>query len=1174
MLTVRRVLSLALPALVVLSSGLLARAQEADSDQAAALLKQGVAQFKVMDFTAAKASLLKVDRDLLSNQDKAVLDEHLAKIDSAIRKQSEAMASYSAAAKALKANDLARAKELFAAAAECEYLPEPVRRDAKAQLALVEAKLQASPAPATRPVVMVVTQPAPEVEAEKAQAEAPATKPAAKTPAEEVAELRPEPTTRPVAAAGRLAAPVAKPSLPPRVPAPPEPVLRPVLTEAPPAPTSRPAEILAVKPAPEGEEQALPAATTQPSAMAPEAATAPAVAIAPATQPAATAPAEAETARIFSDVLARRSQANRLVSDGKAAMADNQLEAAIRDFQQALALVPEMEEAKQLRAQAQELLAATGGQAGPLSVLEQKRRVRKQQSDVEFDKALARSAELLLGAKSGSDFDNAADSARVGRNVVQANKDLYGAAEYRDRLLEVENRLEGLQQRRADWEKAEVQRQLDQMTKAEAERAQRARQQLADRVTVLTQNAKAMRSERRYGDALEIVKQVQSLDPSNYWAADQAEMLEQFILLQDQRETADTGQSQESMSLKDVRDSQIPWYQHLIFPRNWRQITQEREGRGLAVGYGSEEDRRIREALKETIDGKMDIEDTPLVEALERLRDETGLNIWPNWKYLESAGYTKESAVVSSVHLVKVPYEKALQVILEDASGPNVGTPQEISYVIDAGVITITTKDDLSRKVFPRVYPIQDLVRALSLARRDFQSFGETATGTTGTGVSGTTGTGATGTGETGTGGTGVTGTSLTGGTGTAGTGVTGTTGTGGTTTTGVTGAEAQVAVDNIITMITNTIAPESWVGMEGGEGRINVWSDQLIVTQTAANHQAIGDLITQLREAKDIEIAIEARFITVNTGYLESIGVDMDFYFNLGSRLGSTRATDPWTGATVPRQGGASGWGTALPGNERFTPISARQNPSFGNMLGVSTPMGSSIGSLVSAPAASVQGTFLDDIQVDFLIQATQAHQATRTLTAPRVTLLNGTAARIYVGRELSYIESIDVTEPATTAAGVIMPPTLTYNPAVLSVGTELFISATVSADLKYVTITVEPSVTKLLSLNFFPYDPRPVLERGGTIPPGQGFVQLYDMAVETIQTTVNVPDGATLLLGGLKSSGEVEREIGVPLLSKIPIINRAFTNRGRVSDEETLLILIKPNIIIPRDQEKKEFP
>ena len=44
--------------------------------------------------------------------------------------------------------------------------------------------------------------------------------------------------------------------------------------------------------------------------------------------------------------------------------------------------------------------------------------------------------------------------------------------------------------------------------------------------------------------------------------------------------------------------------------------------------------------------------------------------------------------------------------------------------------------------------------------------------------------------------------------------------------------------------------------------------------------------------------------------------------------------------------------------------------------------------------------------------------------------------------------------------------------------------------------------------------------------------------------------------------------------LLSKIPIINRFFTNRSMVKEEQTLLILMKPTILIQNEEEETAFP
>jgi type II secretory pathway component GspD/PulD (secretin) len=72
-------------------------------------------------------------------------------------------------------------------------------------------------------------------------------------------------------------------------------------------------------------------------------------------------------------------------------------------------------------------------------------------------------------------------------------------------------------------------------------------------------------------------------------------------------------------------------------------------------------------------------------------------------------------------------------------------------------------------------------------------------------------------------------------------------------------------------------------------------------------------------------------------------------------------------------------------------------------------------------------------------------------------------------------------------------------------------------------------------------------------------------------VTTRVAVPDRGTVLLGGLTLTETREIEAGVPILNKIPLINRFFSNRSKVDDKQILLILVKPTIII-RDEAEEE--
>ena len=73
------------------------------------------------------------------------------------------------------------------------------------------------------------------------------------------------------------------------------------------------------------------------------------------------------------------------------------------------------------------------------------------------------------------------------------------------------------------------------------------------------------------------------------------------------------------------------------------------------------------------------------------------------------------------------------------------------------------------------------------------------------------------------------------------------------------------------------------------------------------------------------------------------------------------------------------------------------------------------------------------------------------------------------------------------------------------------------------------------------------------------------------TVQTTVTVPDGGTVLLGGVKQLNEQRLEYGVPVLSKIPWLDRLFRNVGIGRVSTSLMLMVTPRIIILEEEEEK---
>ena len=84
--------------------------------------------------------------------------------------------------------------------------------------------------------------------------------------------------------------------------------------------------------------------------------------------------------------------------------------------------------------------------------------------------------------------------------------------------------------------------------------------------------------------------------------------------------------------------------------------------------------------------------------------------------------------------------------------------------------------------------------------------------------------------------------------------------------------------------------------------------------------------------------------------------------------------------------------------------------------------------------------------------------------------------------------------------------------------------------------------------------------------------FIQQPIFTEVMVETTVAVPDGGTVLMGGLKRLSEARSEYGPPILSKIPYIDRLFKNTGYGRETESLLIMVTPRIIVQEEEEERQ--
>ena len=130
------------------------------------------------------------------------------------------------------------------------------------------------------------------------------------------------------------------------------------------------------------------------------------------------------------------------------------------------------------------------------------------------------------------------------------------------------------------------------------------------------------------------------------------------------------------------------------------------------------------------------------------------------------------------------------------------------------------------------------------------------------------------------------------------------------------------------------------------------------------------------------------------------------------------------------------------------------------------------------------------------------------------------------------------------------------------------LDVRAVASADRRFITLELRPTLAELIPDE--DGDPLPeALVSLGTPNANNVTIQLPEVTIQRLRTTATIPDGATLLLGGLKTSIEQDLRSETPFLADIPLMSFLFSRQGQYTSKRKLLILLTANIIAPEERE-----
>lgn len=856
---------------------------------------------------------------------------------------------------------------------------------------------------------------------------------------------------------------------------------------------------------------------------------------------------------------ADRTEAQRLLSEAQIAFDEGRYSEAQSKLQQLNTIYrgslsgAEVERVSSLLRQARAYLAREGGGLADreLDMLE----IQRQQVTAEINELLRR-AQDGVAAGNVEAARRAASEARL-RLRNGRDQNLFAEAEFERRSAEIDQLFLDIEATGEAIASRESQRLADELLTERQRREQEIQREKATRINENLDRLLSLQAERRYDDALQVVDEILFLDPNNPTALLMRDILRDMTLYIESDRVRREQNFSYAREILDMEGRAIVPNSLVEYPPDWPEISVRR---GEVEAFTeTQADRRVL-AQMDTQTVPAQFNDARFEDVMVFLAQVTNLNIDVDWDSLSRIGIRRDDLV--TLELRQVSARVLLERVLEKVSFDDV---ERADWAVQDGIVVIASANDLKKNTFIVVYDVRDLTfPLLDIANPpsiDLSSIGQQGGGGGGGGGGGLFDD---------------------------------------DEEDEDTMPDEGEQIEQLLDIIQTNIDPNGWEPI-GEPGIVRRFAGNLVITNTARNHRKIQSLLRQLRRIRNLQISLEARLLQVSEDFFEQIGIDLDVYFNgnnnqmrsarrqlefvgADSVLGDTTALYP---SDVVSRSGSETTGTGIiwipnengemaPFESTFvipTPNNLSVIPVEQNSLQQTTSLleGSAFAQtlLANSPALATAFTFLDDVQVDFLLEATQADRRSVTLSSPRLTITNGRASQLRVGEQRAYIQD------ATPVTG---PNSVGWNPniGVVEDGFLFWARGVVSSDRRYVTMNIRFQIA-----TFGAFANQEVTSVAGGGGDGAGAVRQATINIQlpvvtrtSIDSAVTVPDRGTILLGGQRLSTEVEVETGVPVLSKIPVLNRFFSNRATAKEQSTLLLLMTPTILIQDELEDQAFP
>lgn len=181
-------------------------------------------------------------------------------------------------------------------------------------------------------------------------------------------------------------------------------------------------------------------------------------------------------------------------------------------------------------------------------------------------------------------------------------------------------------------------------------------------------------------------------------------------------------------------------------------------------------------------------------------------------------------------------------------------------------------------------------------------------------------------------------------------------------------------------------------------------------------------------------------------------------------------------------------------------------------------------------------------------LLKAIQQQGEVRTLSNPRLNIMNGHTAILSVGSSISFVTLQSVlattTTGTTTTTGIAAMPTVSSVLSGLSIGIVPYIS-----ENGEISLTITPLIADVIK-----FEPQTVNGAQISVP---------TINIREMSTTVKVRDGQMVIIGGLIQNKENLQDNRIPGLGSVPAAGGLFRNRDKSESRTELVVVLQPILL-----------